>query len=83
VLRHGTPGLQITFGGTAPVIGTPAQAPLAVKSGDLVLVQLGHNDKSTSATTFRDNLTRLTAQSKALVVRSVRELNLPLAGHLR
>ncbi|WP_086664562.1 rhamnogalacturonan acetylesterase [Lentzea kentuckyensis] len=120
---NGTPGLQITFGGSAPAIGTltvtPAQAPLAVylagdstvcdqpaapytgwgqylparvrdgavianygdsgessgsflsnsalfptmkpliKSKDLVFIQLGHNDKSTSANTFRDNLTRL------------------------
>jgi lysophospholipase L1-like esterase len=120
---NGTPGLQITFGGTAPAIGTltvtPAQAPLAVylagdstvcdqpvapytgwgqylparvregavianygdsgessgsflsnralfpamkpliKSKDLVFIQLGHNDKSTSANAFRDNLTKL------------------------
>ncbi|NGY64370.1 rhamnogalacturonan acetylesterase [Lentzea sp. NEAU-D13] len=119
----GTPGLQITFAGNAPAIGTltvtPAKAPLAVylagdstvcdqpvapytgwgqylparvrdgavvanygdsgessgsflsnralfptmkpliKSKDLVFIQLGHNDKQTSATTFRDNLTRL------------------------
>ncbi|MEO6086618.1 MAG: rhamnogalacturonan acetylesterase [Umezawaea sp.] len=119
----GTPGLQITFGGTAPAIGsltvTPASAPLVVylagdstvcdqptapytgwgqflptrvrngavvanygdsgessgsflsnsalfprmkplvKSKDLVLIQLGHNDKDTTATVFRDNLTRL------------------------
>ena len=119
----GTAGLQITFAGTAPAIGTltvtPAKAPLAVylagdstvcdqptapytgwgqylparvrdgavianygdsgessgsflsnralfpamkpliKSKDLVFIQLGHNDKQTSATTFRDNLTRL------------------------
>jgi lysophospholipase L1-like esterase len=119
----GTPGLQITFGGTAPAIGsltvTPASAPLVVylagdstvcdqptapytgwgqflptrvrggavvanygdsgessgsflsnsalfprmkplvKSKDLVFIQLGHNDKDTTATAFRDNLTRL------------------------
>ncbi|KJK48246.1 rhamnogalacturonan acetylesterase, partial [Lentzea aerocolonigenes] len=120
---NGTPGLQITFGGSAPAIGTltvtPAQAPLAVylagdstvcdqptapytgwgqylparvregavianygdsgessgsflsnsalfprmkpliRSKDLVFIQLGHNDKTTSAGAFRDNLTRL------------------------
>ncbi|MDT7784335.1 MAG: hypothetical protein QOF58_2754 [Pseudonocardiales bacterium] len=120
---NGTAGLQITFGGSAPAIGTltvtPARAPLAVylagdstvcdqpaapytgwgqylpasvrsgavianygdsgessgsflsnsalfptmkpliKSKDLVFIQLGHNDKTTSATAFRDNLTRL------------------------
>ncbi|SMC48546.1 rhamnogalacturonan acetylesterase [Lentzea albidocapillata] len=119
----GTPGLQITFSGSAPAIGsltvTPAQAPLAVylagdsttcdqfyvpyagwgqflparvregavianygdsgessgsflsnralfptmkpliKSKDLVFIQFGHNDKQTTATAFRDNLTRL------------------------
>jgi lysophospholipase L1-like esterase len=119
----GTAGLQITFGGTAPAIGTltvtPAQAPLAVylagdstvcdqpaapytgwgqhlparvragavianygdsgessgsflsnralfptmkpliRNRDLVLIQLGHNDKTTSATAFRDNLAKL------------------------
>ncbi|MGW0520280.1 rhamnogalacturonan acetylesterase [Crossiella sp. NPDC003009] len=120
---NGTPGLQITFSGSAPAIGaltvTPARAPLAVylagdsttcdqptapytgwgqhlparvregavianygdsgessgsflsnralfpamkpliKSKDLVLIQFGHNDKQTTATAFRDNLTRL------------------------
>lgn len=119
----GTPGLQITFSGSAPAIGalavTPAKAPLTVylagdstvcdqpaapytgwgqylparvregavianygdsgessgsflsnsalfptmkpliKSKDLVFIQLGHNDKQTTATAFRDNLTRL------------------------
>jgi lysophospholipase L1-like esterase len=119
----GTSGLQITFAGSAPAIGsltvTPAQAPLAVylagdstvcdqptapytgwgqylptkvrqgavianygdsgessgsflsnralfptmkplvKSKDLVFIQLGHNDKTTSANAFRDNLSRL------------------------
>ncbi|NGY64094.1 rhamnogalacturonan acetylesterase [Lentzea sp. NEAU-D13] len=119
----GTAGLQITFSGTAPAIGTltvtPASAPLVaylagdstvcdqptapytgwgqylpthlrngavvanygdsgessgsflsnralfptmkplVKSRDLVFIQLGHNDKETTATAFRDNLTRL------------------------
>ncbi|KOV90096.1 rhamnogalacturonan acetylesterase [Nocardia sp. NRRL S-836] len=119
----GTPGLQITFGGSAPAIGaltvTPAAAPLVtylagdsttcdqptapyagwgqflparvrggavianygdsgessgsflsnrvlfptvkplIKSKDLVFVQFGHNDKQTTATAFRDNLTRL------------------------
>ncbi|MEO6082408.1 MAG: rhamnogalacturonan acetylesterase [Umezawaea sp.] len=119
----GTPGLQITFGGSAPAIGsvtvTPAGAPLGVylagdstvcdqetapytgwgqflparvrggavvanygdsgessgsflsnsalfprmkplvKSKDLVFIQFGHNDKTTTATAFRDNLTRL------------------------
>ncbi|MEV5717135.1 rhamnogalacturonan acetylesterase [Amycolatopsis mediterranei] len=119
----GTAGLDITFGGTAPAIGsltvTAAQAPLVtylagdstvcdqpaapytgwgqvlptavrsgavianyadsgessgsflankalfptlkplIKSHDLVLIQFGHNDKQTSATAFRDNLTKL------------------------
>ncbi len=120
---NGTPGLQITFSGTAPAIGalavTPATAPLVaylagdstvcdqptapytgwgqylptrlrngavvanygdsgessgsflsnsalfprmkplIRSRDLVFIQLGHNDKETTATAFRDNLTRL------------------------
>lgn len=120
---NGTPGLQITFGGTAPAIGaltvTPAASPLVaylagdstvcdqptapytgwgqylptrvregavvanygdsgessgsflsnsalfprmkplIKSKDLVFIQLGHNDKQTTAAAFRDNLTRL------------------------
>lgn len=120
---NGTPGLQITFSGTAPAIGsltvTPARSPLVaylagdstvcdqptapytgwgqylparirdgavianygdsgessgsflsnralfpamkplIKSKDLVFIQLGHNDKETTATAFRDNLTRL------------------------
>ncbi|WHT23304.1 rhamnogalacturonan acetylesterase [Crossiella sp. CA-258035] len=120
---NGTPGLQITFSGTAPAIGaltvTPAKAPLVaylagdstvcdqptapytgwgqhlpallrggavvanygdsgessgsflsnsalfprmkplIKSRDLVFIQLGHNDKQTTASAFRDNLTRL------------------------
>ncbi|MDX3189662.1 rhamnogalacturonan acetylesterase [Streptomyces sp. MN03-5084-2B] len=119
----GTPGLDITFGGSAPAIGsltvTAAAAPLAVylagdstvcdqpvapytgwgqelpasvrsgavianyadsgessgsflankalfptvkpliKSKDLVFIQFGHNDKQTSATAFRDNLTKM------------------------
>ena len=120
---NGTPGLQITFSGSAPAVNsltvTPAQAPLVaylagdstvcdqpvapytgwgqylpariregavvanygdsgessgsflsnralfptmkplIKSRDLVFIQLGHNDKNTSASTFRANLTRL------------------------
>lgn len=36
----------------------PRMKPL-IKSRDLVFIQLGHNDKDTTATTFRDNLTRL------------------------
>jgi lysophospholipase L1-like esterase len=36
----------------------PTMKPL-IKSKDLVLIQLGHNDKTTSATAFRDNLTSL------------------------
>ncbi|MFF1611497.1 rhamnogalacturonan acetylesterase [Amycolatopsis sp. NPDC058278] len=119
----GTAGLDLTFGGSAPAIGsltvTAAQAPLVtylagdstvcdqpvapytgwgqvlptavrsgavvanyadsgessgsflansalfprmkplIKSKDLVLIQFGHNDKQTSATAFRDNLTKL------------------------
>jgi len=120
---NGTAGLQITFAGSAPAIGTltvtPAVTPLVaylagdstvcdqpaapytgwgqylptslrqgavvanygdsgessgsflsnsalfprmkplIKSKDLVFIQLGHNDKQTTATAFRDNLTRL------------------------
>ncbi|MEU4251415.1 rhamnogalacturonan acetylesterase [Amycolatopsis sp. NPDC026612] len=119
----GTAGLDITFGGSAPAIGsltvTAAQTPLVtylagdstvcdqpaapytgwgqilptavrqgavianyadsgessgsflatkalfptlkplIKSKDLVLIQFGHNDKQTTATAFRDNLTKL------------------------
>jgi lysophospholipase L1-like esterase len=119
----GTPGLDITFGGSAPAIGslavTAASAPLVVylagdstvcdqptapytgwgqmlpasvragavvanyadsgessgsflannalfptlkpliRSRDLVFIQFGHNDKDTTETAFRDNLTRL------------------------
>lgn len=119
----GTAGLDITFGGSAPAIGsltvTAAQAPLVtylagdstvcdqpaapytgwgqvlptdvrsgavianyadsgessgsflankalfptlkplIKSRDLVLIQFGHNDKQTTATAFRDNLTKM------------------------
>jgi len=36
----------------------PTMKPL-IKSRDLVFIQLGHNDKETTATAFRDNLTRL------------------------
>ncbi|WP_410614160.1 rhamnogalacturonan acetylesterase [Amycolatopsis sp. lyj-109] len=36
----------------------PTLKPL-IKSKDLVLIQFGHNDKQTSATAFRDNLTKL------------------------
>ncbi|MEU5262791.1 rhamnogalacturonan acetylesterase [Amycolatopsis sp. NPDC021455] len=119
----GTPGLDITFAGATPAIGsltvTPAAAPLVtylagdstvcdqpvapytgwgqilptavrsgavvanyadsgessgsflankalfptmkplIKSKDLVFIQFGHNDKQTSATAFRDNLTKM------------------------
>ncbi len=119
----GTPGLQITFSGSAPAIGTltvtPASSPVVaylagdstvcdqptapytgwgqylparlrngavvanygdsgessgsflsnsalfprmkplIKSRDLVFIQLGHNDKETTAVAFRDNLARL------------------------
>ncbi|MEV4049869.1 rhamnogalacturonan acetylesterase [Amycolatopsis sp. NPDC049688] len=119
----GTPGLDLTFGGTAPAIGsltvTPAAAPLVtylagdstvcdqpvapytgwgqvlptavrngavianyadsgessgsflansalfprmkplIKSKDLVFIQFGHNDKTTTATAFRDNLAKM------------------------
>jgi hypothetical protein len=119
----GNPGLDITFGGSAPAIGsltvTPASSPLVaylagdstvcdqptapytgwgqllptrvrngavvanygdsgessgsflsnsalfprmkplIKSRDLVFIQLGHNDKTTTQTAFRDNLTKL------------------------
>ncbi|WP_232828895.1 rhamnogalacturonan lyase family protein [Kribbella monticola] len=36
----------------------PKLKPL-IKSKDLVLIQFGHNDKDTTATTFRDNLTKM------------------------
>ncbi|MDQ7807339.1 rhamnogalacturonan acetylesterase [Amycolatopsis sp. A133] len=36
----------------------PRMKPL-IKSEDLVLIQFGHNDKQTSATAFRDNLTKM------------------------
>ncbi|PZG01811.1 rhamnogalacturonan acetylesterase [Micromonospora deserti] len=36
----------------------PAMRPL-IKQNDLVLIQFGHNDKSTSASTFRNNLASL------------------------
>ncbi|MBE8522718.1 rhamnogalacturonan acetylesterase [Amycolatopsis sp. H6(2020)] len=36
----------------------PTLKPL-IKSKDLVLIQFGHNDKQTSATAFRDNLSKL------------------------
>jgi len=36
----------------------PTMKPL-IKSKDLVFIQLGHNDKETTATAFRDNLSRL------------------------
>jgi len=119
----GTPGLSITFDGSAPAIGAlsvkPASAPLVaylagdstvcdqpgapyagwgqllptrvksgavvanygdsgessgsflnngalfptlkplIKSKDLVFIQFGHNDKDTTATAFRDNLTKM------------------------
>ncbi|MBE8519294.1 rhamnogalacturonan acetylesterase [Amycolatopsis sp. H6(2020)] len=119
----GTAGLDLTFGGSAPAIGsltvTAAQSPLVtylagdstvcdqpvapytgwgqilptavrsgavvanygdsgessgsflsnsklfptlkplIKSKDLVLIQFGHNDKQTSATAFRDNLSKM------------------------
>jgi len=42
----------------------PRLRPL-IKSGDLVLIQFGHNDKTTSATTFRNNLTSMVTQVQA------------------
>lgn len=39
----------------------PAMKPL-IKPNDLVLIQFGHNDKSTSASTFRGNLTSMITQ---------------------
>jgi lysophospholipase L1-like esterase len=36
----------------------PTMRPL-IRPGDVVLIQFGHNDKQTSASTFRSNLTRL------------------------
>jgi lysophospholipase L1-like esterase len=36
----------------------PTMKPL-IRPGDVVLIQFGHNDKQTSASTFRSNLTRL------------------------
>lgn len=47
----------------------------AIKSGwtrgDWVLIQLGHNDKSTSASTFRSNLTTMVRDAKAAGVQAV------------
>jgi lysophospholipase L1-like esterase len=42
----------------------PAMRPL-IKSNDLVLIQFGHNDKSTSAPAFRTNLTTMINQVRA------------------
>jgi lysophospholipase L1-like esterase len=39
----------------------PAMKPL-IKRNDLVFIQFGHNDKSTSASTFRSNLTSMITQ---------------------
>ncbi|MEU5154080.1 RICIN domain-containing protein [Glycomyces sp. NPDC021274] len=36
----------------------PTMRPL-IRPGDIVLIQFGHNDKQTNASTFRSNLTRL------------------------
>ncbi|GAA2154619.1 MULTISPECIES: RICIN domain-containing protein [Glycomyces] len=42
----------------------PTMKPL-IRPGDVVLIQFGHNDKQTSASTFRSNLTRLIDGVKA------------------
>jgi lysophospholipase L1-like esterase len=42
----------------------PTMKPL-IRPGDVVLIQFGHNDKQTSASTFRANLTRLIDGVKA------------------
>lgn len=42
----------------------PTMRPL-IASGDLVLIQFGHNDKTTTAATFRGNLTSMVTQVKA------------------
>ncbi|MGN9913500.1 GDSL-type esterase/lipase family protein [Phytohabitans sp. LJ34] len=42
----------------------PAMRPL-IRSNDLVLIQFGHNDKSTTASTFRGNLTTMINQVRA------------------
>jgi lysophospholipase L1-like esterase len=42
----------------------PTMKPL-IRAGDVVLIQFGHNDKQTSASTFRSNLTRLIDGVKA------------------
>lgn len=41
----------------------PAMRPL-IKTNDLVLIQFGHNDKTTSASSFRSNLTSLVNQAR-------------------
>jgi lysophospholipase L1-like esterase len=41
----------------------PAMRPL-IRPNDLVLIQFGHNDKSTSASSFRNNLTSLINQAR-------------------
>ncbi len=57
----------------------PRMKPL-IKRNDLVLIQFGHNDKTTSASTFRSNLTSMVNQVRekggipVLVTPSVRRL---------
>ena len=41
------------------------------KAGDWVMIQLGHNDKSTSASTFRSNLAAMVAEAKAASVQPI------------
>ncbi|WP_435875694.1 hypothetical protein [Nonomuraea jabiensis] len=42
----------------------PAMKPL-IRSGDTVLIQFGHNDKSTTASAFSSNLTSLVSQVRS------------------
>ncbi|TMR24908.1 hypothetical protein ETD86_02990 [Nonomuraea turkmeniaca] len=42
----------------------PAMKPL-IRSGDMVLIQFGHNDKSTTASAFASNLTSLVTQVRS------------------
>ena len=59
-----------------------------VHSGDLVLLQFGHNDKTTSAEDYRDNLTRMVTELRTrharpvLVSPPVRRLFDSATGHL-
>lgn len=50
-------------------------------AGDWVLIQLGHNDKEVTATTFRSNLTTMVTQAKAASVSPVLLTPIARAGY--